>query len=142
MVAIVLLCHFHGLTSLVQGCGLLNSATAEDMAESPLSTEAEDVTDILKKMEDIMTQNVEPLDVSEVARRFETVKPDEIQTATSVVSSSNSNSKSRASTPASDEEIKMVDPTKYTSDLDFQYVDFVKRDRPELFPTFRETVSL
>ena len=36
----------------------------------------------------------------------------------------------------------MIDPAKYTDTLDFQYVDFVKRTKPEESPTFRETVSI
>ena len=47
----------------------------------------EKVTNIVKKMEDLMSHN-EELDISEVARRFETVKPDEIQPQISIDSGS------------------------------------------------------
>ena len=40
-----------------------------------------------------------------------------------------------------DQEIKFIEPVKYTSELDFQYVDFVQREHPEESPTFREAVS-
>ena len=147
VVAIAVLCHFHALSSFVQGCGLLNEPTAESPPSPVDDAETENVTDIMRKMEDLMSTHVEPLDVSEVARRFETVKPDEIQTASSKQqvlkgSTANSSSRSRSPTPTTtSDEIKMVDPTKYTSMLEFQYVDFVKRDHPEQSPTFREAVS-
>ena len=48
---------------------------------------------------------------------------------------------SRSKSPELDE-IKIIDPAKYTDTLDFQYVDFAKRTKPEESPTFRETVSI
>ena len=83
----------------------------------------------------------EELELSEVVRHFEnTVKSQEDAVHQTP------KSRSRSSTPASeasdkDQEIKFVDPTKYTSDLDFHYEDFVKRANPEESPTFREAVN-
>lgn len=126
VVAIVYLCHFHTLASFVLGCGLTNEPTAE----TPLPEQSKDtelVSNILKKMEDLMS-HMEELDISEVARRFETV-----------------NEESRHLSDTAKEagqEIKIVDPTKYTQQMEFQYVDFVKRANPEMSPTFRSTVRV
>ena len=83
----------------------------------------------------------EELDVTEVARRFESIKVQDAQE----IFPSEAKSRSRSSTPASetsdDQEIKFIEPVKYTTDLEFQYVDFVQREHPEESPTFREAVS-
>ena len=128
-IGMAILCHFHALASFLQGCGILNDAREHKDSES-----AENVHEILKKMEDLMSLN-EELDLSEVARRFETVKPEDVPL------SSRSTTPSQASSQGDPEEIKMVDPTRYTTEMDFQYVDFVKREKPEESPTFREAVS-
>ena len=98
--------------------------------------EAEKVTNIIKKMEDLMAHEDEELELDEVARRFETVKAHEIREPDSISLTS-----SRSKSPELDD-IKIIDPAKYTDTLDFQYVDFVKRTKPEESPTFRETVSI
>ena len=90
-------------------------------------------------MEDLMAHETdEELDLSEVARRFETVKADEIKGPDSI---SLTSSRSKSPTEAEIDEIKLIDPAKYTENMDFQYVDFVKRANPEESPTFREAVS-
>ena len=83
-----------------------------------------------------MAHEDEELELDEVARRFETVKAHEIREPDSISLTS-----SRSKSPDLDE-IKIIDPAKYTDTLDFQYVDFVKRTKPEESPTFRETVSI
>lgn len=151
VVAMVYLCHFHALASFVLGCGLTNeppvipsqspnnSEDNQDIANQCTETvevgeqEAEKVTNIIKKMEDLMAHEDEELELDEVARRFETVKAHEIREPDSISLTS-----SRSKSPELDN-IKMIDPAKYTDTLDFQYVDFVKRTKPEESPTFRET---
>ena len=83
-----------------------------------------------------MAHEDEELELDEVARRFETVKAHEIREPDSISLTS-----SRSKSPELDD-IKIIDPAKYTDTLDFQYVDFVKRTKPEESPTFRETVSI
>ena len=83
-----------------------------------------------------MAHEDEELELDEVARRFETVKAHEIREPDSISLTS-----SRSKSPELDE-FKIIDPAKYTDTLDFQYVDFAKRTKPEESPTFRETVSI
>lgn len=130
VIGMVTLCHFHSLASFLSGCGLLNDAREHRESES-----GENVPQIVKKMEDLKNLQ-EELDLSEVARRFETVKPaEEIPFSSRTPSSSSS---SQGDSKETEENlIKLIDPHKYTSELDFQYVDFVKRDNPEESPTFR-----
>ena len=133
VIGMVTLCHFHSLASFLSGCGLLNDAREHRESES-----GENVPQIVKKMEDLKNLQ-EELDLSEVARRFETVKPaEEIPFSSRTPSSSSS---SQGDSKETEENlIKLIDPHKYTSELDFQYVDFVKRDNPEESPTFRADV--
>ena len=135
VIGMVTLCHFHSLASFLSGCGLLNDAREHRESES-----GENVPQIVKKMEDLKNLQ-EELDLSEVARRFETVKPaEEIPFSSRTPSSSSS---SQGDSKETEENlIKLIDPHKYTSELDFQYVDFVKRDNPEESPTFRADVRM
>lgn len=75
-------------------------------------------------------------------KSFEAVKPDEIEAmASSAVSrSSKLTAASTSSSMQEDSEIKMVDPKKYTTEMNFQYVDFVKRANPQDSPTLRGMV--
>ena len=143
LICIVCLCHFHALSSFVLGCGILNEPTAEGPEKDNNGADPQNVAvpEILQKMEDLRTQS-EELDVTEVARRFESIKVQDAQE----IFPSEAKSRSRSSTPASeetsdDQEIKFIEPVKYTTDLEFQYVDFVQREHPEESPTFREAVS-
>ena len=140
LICIVCLCHFHALSSFVLGCGILNEPTAECPEKDNSDPQNVAVPEILQKMEDLRTQS-EELDVTEVARRFESIKVQDAQE----IFPSEAKSRSRSSTPASetsdDQEIKFIEPVKYTTDLEFQYVDFVQREHPEESPTFREAVS-
>jgi len=100
VVAMVYLCHFHALASFVLGCGLTNEPPAIIPGESPSNNneeedqentqccegdqEAEKVTNIIKKMEDLMAHEDEELELDEVARRFSLVKAHEIREPDSV----------------------------------------------------------
>ena len=142
ILSIVCLCHFHALSSFVLGCGILNEPTAEGPEKDNSDPQNVAVPEILQKMEDLRTSMSEELDVTEVARRFESIKVQDAQE----IFPSEAKSRSRSSTPASetsvdDQEIKFIEPVKYTTDLEFQYVDFVQREHPEESPTFREAVS-
>ena len=137
VIAMVTLSHFHALASFLLGCGTLNNVEKRE------SESSENIPQIVKKMEDLMSVN-EELDLSEVARRFETVKPaEEIPfRSRGSRSSTPSCSSSQGDEKESEENLmKIVDPQKYTSQMDFQYVDFVKRENPEESPTFRAHVS-
>lgn len=137
VIAMVTLSHFHALASFLLGCGTLNNVEKRE------SESSENIPQIVKKMEDLMSVN-EELDLSEVARRFETVKPAEEIPLRSRGSRSStpSCSSSQGDEKESEENLmKIVDPQKYTSQMDFQYVDFVKRENPEESPTFRAHVS-
>jgi len=134
--AIVILCHFHALSSFVLGCGILNEPTAE--TPDPYNKENPEVLvdEILKKMEDLM-ENTEELDLNEVARRFESTNK-EAKDILVYRRSRSSTSASVSSDSPDDQEIKFIEPAKYTTDMDFQYVDYVKRSNPNESPTFRE----
>ena len=121
------------------GCGILNEPTAE--TPDPYNKENPEVLvdEILKKMEDLM-ENTEELDLNEVARRFESTNK-EAKDILVYRRSRSSTSASVSSDSPDDQEIKFIEPAKYTTDMDFQYVDYVKRSNPNESPTFREQVK-
>jgi hypothetical protein len=72
--AIVMLCHFHALSSFVMGCGVINEPPAAESPEvnnvvADNKTETDErVPEIMKEMEDLMSHK-EDLELAELARR-------------------------------------------------------------------------
>ena len=86
-------------------------------------------------------ENTEELDLNEVAKRFESTNIEAKDILVYRGSRSATPSSESSDTP-DDQEIKFIEPAKYTSDMDFQYVDYVKRSNPNESPTFREQVNV
>ena len=86
-------------------------------------------------------EHTEELDLNEVARRFESTNKEAKDILVCRRSRLSSTPASESSDTPDDQEIKFIDSAKYTSDMDFQYVDYVKRSNPNESPTFREQVK-
>ena len=109
----------------------------------------EKVPDILEKMKDLEARGQEDLEIDELARRFETIEKSQTQDlplGAEILDRSRSHTPDLAlssSSAASEQLHPYVLPAKFTNELaEFQYVDFIKRDDPAKYPTFRTIVSI
>lgn len=146
--AIIILCHFQALSSFVLGCGTINRPSADhkeveavnDVEAAEVTNRADHVPAILKRME-VLKSQPEELELAELARRFDTIKVEDQE----IVPPKIEITRSRSTTPSTNEieeavaEAHILDASKYTDELDFQYVDFVKRENHTDYPTFRES---
>ena len=149
--ALTILTHFHAFASYILGCGTMNNKEEEEeLAEpeqvsfsvglSPLkagtSTEGSisprkvpiHVPMIVKKMASLSAKH-EELELAELTRRF-----DKIDTVEHPLEQSLSDFVQL------EVENDFIDPAKFTYEIEYQYVDFAKRDNPAMYHTLKTPV--
>jgi len=147
--AIVLMVHFHSFSSIIESCVLMEEATMEKTTKpapnhnggeikdfvhrppydcsvvtrrSSRSPEIDKVDELLQKMETLKgkQENQEPLNIEELTVRFRTVERGTV-----------------LDQDKPEDQVVISDISQFVKDINFQYVDFAKRERDMEFPTFR-----
>jgi sestrin len=151
--AMTILSHFHAFSSYILGCGTMNNNNhvvedepadpdpisfsvrlspvkckkSADGSVSPKKV-AIHVPRIVKKMASMNGHYEEP-ELAELGQRFERI--DVVEHCLEQYGSDIT-------------ELEMIDdvidPSKFTKDLEFQYTDFAKREHPRSYPTLKSTV--
>ena len=118
--AIILMCHFHSLSSFIQSCVVMEpQAGPEEMSSSQAGSDSYKVEELLSKMTRLKVKAEEsPPEQEELRKRFNTF-----------------NSSTDCDLSLGQPAVPQPGLNKFVQDLDFQYVDFARRE--DRFSTFR-----